>query len=58
MKRTKYSIIELKELVGGEAFRKAMEYIRDCTGIEDEEDAMIEAEAYQQFFYKNGNPVH
>lgn len=58
MKRTTYTITELKDLIGGEAFQKALEYIRDCTGIEDEEDAMIEAEAFQQTFYRNGNPAN
>ena len=58
MKRTTYTITELKDLIGGEAFKKALGYIRDCTGIEDEEGAMIEADSFQLTFYRNGNPAN
>ena len=58
MKRTTYTITEMKDLIGGEAYKKALDYIRDCTGITDEDDAIIEAEAFRQLFYRNGNPVH
>ena len=57
MKTTTYTITELKDLIGGEAFKKAISWIKGETGIKDDEDAMIEADAFQQTFYRNGNPA-
>lgn len=54
MKRTTYTIIELKELIGGEAYKRAIAWIRGETGITDEEDAIIEAEEFGIVFYSNG----
>ncbi|MBO7661985.1 MAG: hypothetical protein J6U01_01280 [Clostridia bacterium] len=53
MKRTKYTINELE----GKALEKALEYVRDCTGMTDRDDLIIEADAYQQLFYKDGTPA-
>ena len=57
MKRTTYTIIELKELIGGEAYKKALDWLYGETGIKDEEDLIIEAEEFQLTFYRNGNPA-
>ena len=57
MTTTTYTITELKELIGGAAFEKAIAWIRSETGITDTEDAMIEAEAYGCTFTKTGRPA-
>ena len=54
MKRTTYTIIELKELIGGEAYKRALEWLYGETGIPDEEDLIIEAEEFGIVFYSNG----
>lgn len=57
MKTTTYTITELKDLIGGAAFEKAIAWIRSETGIKNEEDAMIEADAYGCLFTKSGRPA-
>ena len=57
-KSTTYTIVELKEMIGGEAYKRALEFIREQTGITDEERAIMEAEEFHQIFTKNGNPTH
>lgn len=57
MKTTTYTITELKDLIGGTAFEKAIAWIRSETGIEDTEDAMIEADAFGCTFTKSGRPA-
>lgn len=54
MKRTTYSIIELKELIGGEAYKRAIEWLYGTTGITDEENLILEAEEFGIVFYSNG----
>jgi len=55
-KTTTYTITELRELIGGEAYRKALAWLKGQTGISDEETLIIESEEFGLTYYRNGKP--
>lgn len=57
MKTTTYTLTELKELIGGEAYKKALDWMYDQTGFTDEETLLGEADAYQMTFTRSGKPA-
>ena len=56
-KTTTYTITELRDLIGGAAFEAALRQIRECTGLDDPEDLMTEAETYRLLFTKSGRMI-
>jgi len=56
MKTTTYTITELRELIGGEAYRKALAWVSGQTGIptDDEDTLAMEADEFRCLFTKNG----
>ncbi len=54
---TTYTLTELKDLRGGAAYENALAWMRSQTGMTDEEDLLIEADAFQQTFTWTGKPV-
>ena len=56
-KATTYTITELKELIGGEAYRRALEFLQDQTGISDEETLAAESDEYRMTYYRDGRPA-
>ena len=56
-KATTYTITELKDLVGEEAYRKALKYLNDQTGISDEDTLVKESDAFRVTYYRDGRPA-
>ena len=56
-KATTYTITELKELIGGEAYQRALAFLQDQTGITDEETLMAESDEFRMTYYRTGRPA-
>lgn len=57
MKTTTYTITELKELIGGEAYKTALKFLQEQTGITDEETLMAESDEFRMTYYRSGRPA-
>lgn len=57
-KATTYTITELKDLIGGEAYRKAMAFLKEQTGISDEETLETESNEYRMTYHRDGRPAN
>ena len=57
-KATTYTITELKDLIGGEAYQKALAYLQDQTGISDAETLEAESDEYRMTYYRDGRPAN
>lgn len=57
-KATTYTITELKDLIGGEAYQKALAYLQDQTGFSDEETLAAESDEYRMTYYRDGRPAN
>lgn len=53
-KTTTYTITELRELIGGEAYKRALDWLKGQTGITEEETLIIESEEFGMTYYSNG----